>query len=151
MNNTKTPDYKKLPYFKTTVGIAKTQGIIRKFLMKYNLKGIRITDYKEIGIIEFILEINGIEKGFRFEFILPLDQNYKKQTYRALFYYLKARFTSVDYGIRTIEQEFMPELILKLPDGSTTTIASEVNENIGLLETTKDLQLPFKLKQGEKL
>ncbi len=147
MNNIKKIDYKKLPYFKTTVDVAKTQGIIRKFLMKYNLKGIRITDYKDIGIIEFILEIKGIEKGFRFEFIL--HENYKKQTYRALFYYLKARFTSVDFGIRTIEQEFMPELIIKLPDGSSTTIASEVNENIELLETTKDLQLPFKLKRRE--
>jgi len=93
-------------------------------------------------VIEFILEINGVERGFRLQFKLPTQENYKQQLYRALLYYLKARFTSVDFGIRTIEEEFLTELLIKLPDGQIKSVRETID--LSKLITSADLQLPYK-------
>jgi len=140
--------YRTLPYYKTDVSISKTQDQIKKLLVKYHLIGIRFTEYQNIGIIEFILKENGKEIPFRFKFILPENESHKKQVYRALLYYLKARFTSVDFGINTIEKEFLQEIILKLPSGEEATV-KEVMENkiTQLTNNVSDLLLPFTKKE----
>ena len=143
-------NYKKLSYFRTQVPIYKSQNEIRTVLQKFDLNGIRFTEYKEIGIIEFILQRNGKEMAFRFKFNIPERESYKRQVYRGLFHYLKNRFMAVEFGITTIEEEFLQELVLKLPDGTNATVKEIVKEQLTSLDYDSNLLLPFKKSEGKK-
>jgi hypothetical protein len=126
------------------VEISRTQEVIKKLLKKYNLQGIRFTEYGRLGIIEFILLEDGKEMTFRFKFDLPEKPAHQRQVYRAIFFYLKARFSAIEFGISTVEKEFLQELVLKLPDGSNKTV-KEIAEEKGLINfKSNDLLLPFK-------
>lgn len=140
-------EYSKLIYYRSKVPISKSQNGIRKVLQKFGLKGIRSTEYDKIGIIEFILEKNGKEMAFRFKFNIPESEMHQRQVYRALFHYLKNRFMAVEFGITTIEEEFLQELILKLPNGTDTTVKELVKEQLKGLEYNSEFQLPFKKKE----
>lgn len=133
-------NYKKLSYYRTSVPIYKTQNEIRTVLEKFNLQGTRFTEYKNIGIIEFILLKNNKEFTFRFKYDFPEDERLKMQVYRALFYYLKNRFLAVEFGITTVEKEFLQELVLKLPNGTLSTIKELVGEK-GLKLQYTDLKI----------
>jgi len=143
-------DFRKLSYYRTPSPIYKTQNEIRTILQKFGLQGIRFTEYKNIGIIEFILERENKEYTFRFKFTLPEKEIYRKQVYRALFHYLKNRFMAVEFGINSVEQEFLQELVLKLSNGSNSTVKEILGENINTLQYSKDLLLPFKSENENK-
>lgn len=76
---------------------------------------------------------------FRFKYDLP-EEKYWPQIYRGLFHYLKNRFMAIEFGITTVEKEFLQELVLKLPDGTTSTIKEILGDKISKLEY-KDLKL----------
>jgi len=121
-------DYKKLAYYRTKVHISKSQNDIRTMLQKFNLQGIRFTEYQNMGIIEFILLKNNKELMFRFKYDLPESEPLKKQVFRMLFHYLKNRFMAIEFGLITIEKEFLQELVLKLPNGLTSTIKEIIGD-----------------------
>ena len=137
-------DFRKLSYYSTTVPISKSEDSIKKFLKKFGLQGTRFTEYRNIGVIEFILLRDGKEMHFRFKYDLPENEKYKKQIYRALFHYLKNRFLAVEFGITSIEKEFLQELVLKLPNGGDATIKELLEKKIKKLGYNSDLLLPFK-------
>lgn len=139
-------NYRKLPYYRSTVQIYKSQNDIRSVLQKFGLQGIRFTDYKKTGTIEFILLKDDKELSFRFTFNYPEKEAFQRQVYRGLYHYLKNRFFAVEFGITTIEKEFLQEMILKLPDGSTPTIRDIVSKQLSNLVYSSELQLPFKEK-----
>jgi hypothetical protein len=99
-------------------------------LEKFNLQGTRFTQYKNVGIIEFILLKDNKEIAFRFKYDLPEKESLKQQVYRALFYYLKNRFLAVEFGITTVEKEFLQEIVIKLSDGTTTTVKELVGDKV---------------------
>lgn len=136
--------YSKLPYYGTTVSVLKTQTQIKKLLGKYGLQAIKLIEdnLHKKGVIEFILSQNDIPIQFRFNFNLPENESRQRQMYRGLFYYLKARFTSVDFGINTVEKEFMAEIVMRLPDGRSRTMKELYGDKI--LELRSDNLLPFK-------
>jgi len=140
-------NYRKLAYYRTTVQIYKSQNDIRSVLQKFGLQGIRFTDYKDTGAIEFILLKDDKELSFRFKFNFPEKEAYQRQVYRGLYHYLKNRFFAVEFGITTIEKEFLQEMVLKLPDGSTPTIKEIVSKQLAGLAYNSELQLPFKEKE----
>ncbi|KKM95877.1 hypothetical protein LCGC14_1183750 [marine sediment metagenome] len=142
-------NYSKLNYYGTKVAISKSQEAIKKFLVKFGLQGTRFTEYKNVGVIEFILFKNGKEMAFRFKYDFPENKNHKRQVYRALFHYLKNRFVAIEFGITTIEDEFFQELVLKLPNGATSTVKEIVKNQLNQLEYSSELQLPFKKKEGD--
>lgn len=136
--------YSKLPYFKTPTNIFKTQEEIRRFLKKYDLRAIsfsEISEYKVI-ILQFALNTEKQLLKFRFKIDMPMEERYRKQVYRGLYHYLKARFTSVIFGINTVEQEFMAEIIMKLPNGTEGTMRELYGDKV--LDLKSDLILPFK-------
>ena len=143
----KDTEYSKLPYYRTKVQIYKTQNDIRKILMRFGLKGTRFTNYNNIGVIEFILEKTGKEMAFRFKFDLPKNERFHPQIYRALFHYLKNRFAAIEFGITSIEEEFLQELVLKLPNGSDITVKELVKDQLETLEYESKLLLPFEVKK----
>lgn len=132
-------DYKNLSYYRTKVPIYKSQNEIRSILQKFELQGIRFTEYKNTGIIEFILLRNGHELTFRFKYDLPEKESYQRQVYRGLYHYLKNRFMAIEFGITTIEKEFLQELVLKLPNGTNATIKEILGKKTATLEF-KDLK-----------
>jgi len=138
-------NYRKLSYYNTKVPIYKTQNDIRKVLQKFGLQGTRFTEYKNVGIIEFILTKDNKELMFRFKYDLPIEK-YKSQIYRGLFHYLKNRFMAIEFGITTIEKEFLQELVLKLPNGTDATLKEIMQDKIMNLEY-KDLN--FKRLENE--
>lgn len=140
-------NYSKLSYYNTKVPVSKSEADIRKFLKKFGLQGTRFTEYKNIGVIEFILLRDAGEMHFRFKYDLPENERYIKQIYRGLFHYLKNRFMAVEFGITTIEKEFLQELVLKLPNGGDATIKELLEERIQGLEFSSDLLLPFKNRE----
>jgi len=137
-------EYYKLPYYGTKVPTLKTQTKIKKFLGKYGLQAIKLIEdnFHKKGVIEFILSQNGIPIQFRFNFNLPEKESHQRQVYRGLFYYLKARFTSVDFGINTVEKEFMSEIVMVLPDGRSGTMKELYGDKI--LKLRSNNLLPFK-------
>lgn len=137
-------DYRKLSYYRTTVPIYKSQNEIRTVLQKFNLQGTRFTEFKDIGIIEFILQRPKKEMAFRFKFNLHEKESLKRQIYRGLFHYLKNRFMAVEFGITTIEQEFLQELIVKLPEGGDATVKELVTNQLKGLDYDSVLKLPFR-------
>ena len=137
-------NYSKLNYYRTKVSISKTQEDIKKILKKFGLQGSRFTEYRNVGIIEFILFSDGGEKAFRFKYDLPVKEIHKKQVYRALLHYLKNRFLAIEFGITTIEKEFLQELVLKLPNGTTATVKEIVEQQLPQLNYSSDLLLPNK-------
>ena len=139
-------DYRKLSYYRTIVPIYKSQNDIRTVLQKFNLNGIRFTEYKDIGVIEFILQRSEKEMSFRFKFNLPEKESLKRQIYRGLFHYLKNRFMAVEFGITTIEEEFLQELIIKLPGGGDATVKELVTDQLKGLDYDSVLKLPFRNK-----
>jgi len=142
-------NYTKLSYYRTKVPVSKSEADIKKFLKKFGLQGTRFTEYKNIGVIEFILLKDGREMHFRFKYDLPENEKYIKQVYRCLFHYLKNRFLAIEFGITTIEKEFLQERVLKLPNGGDATIKELLENRIEGLEYSSDLLLPFKDKNGE--
>ena len=140
-------EYNKLAYYRTKVAIYKSQNDIRNILQKFGLQGERFTEYKGVGVIEFILLKNDKELAFRFKFDIPEKEPFKKQVYRALFHYLKNRFMAIEFGITTVEEEFLQEMILKLPNGTDTTVKELVKDQLGQLEYKSELLLPFKKKE----
>ena len=141
-------NYSKLNYYRTKVAISKTQEDIKKFLGKFGLQGTRFTEYKNVGIIEFILLKNGKEMAFRFKYDFPENKNHKRQVYRGLFHYLKNRFLAIEFGITTIEDEFFQELVITLPNGTTPTVKEIVANQLSQLEFKSSLELPFKRKEA---
>lgn len=142
--------YTKLNYYRTKVSITKSQEQIKKFLTKFGLQGTRFTEYKNLGVIEFILLKNDKEMAFRFKYKMPEKEMYKKQVFRALFFYLKNRFLAVEFGITTIEEEFLQEMILKLPNGTDTTVKELVKDQLTQLEYNSGLLLPFKKRKDNR-
>lgn len=121
--------YNKLAYYNTKVPIYRTQNKIRTVLQKFGLQGTRFTEYKNVGIIEFILMSNGKELTFRFKYDLP-EEKYHAQIYRGLFHYLKNRFMAVEFGITTVEKEFLQELVIKLPNGTNSTMKELMQDKV---------------------
>ena len=124
-----------LPYYKTDVSIRDTQLKIEKLLDKYNLIGTQITRYGNKYILIFALEKDGFKFPFRFEIELPNDEQFARQKFRAFYWHLKSRLEAVDFGLFTLQEIFMPELLIKLPNGNISTVKQALQQpNQKLLE-----------------
>jgi hypothetical protein len=149
MKNTEEINYSKLSYYRTSVSIYKTQDKIRQVLERFGLKGIRFAEYDNNVAIEFILEKNDQELAFRFAFPMPEKDMYRRQVWRGFYHYIKNRFMAIEFGISTIEEEFLQEMVLKLPNGQERTVKDIVKDQLGTLQYESKLNLPFKKKSHE--
>jgi hypothetical protein len=52
------------------------------------------------------------------------------QSFRCLFYWLKAKLEAVAYGLREIEEEFLSDMVVKTPDGEERTVGELVRPAI---------------------
>ncbi len=113
---------KKLPYQNTTVPIEKTQASIYTLLVKYGARAImtghvsaeeaaRAGQYQcdHFGI-EFTWRPTADATGYRLRIVCPLGES-PPAAMRALFYYLKNKFASSEYGIVEFEREWFPFIV----------------------------------------
>ena len=140
------------PYANTTSDPEKTRGQIDKLLRDYGVSGVQwTTDYDHNRVmLAFTVEaeIKGVKKqiGIKIEPALfvatrrtwnPRIGRYEKvespnwaQSFRLMFYWLKAKIEAVAYGLTTVESEFLSQVMTKLPSGETTTIGAALTSTI---------------------
>jgi len=119
----------KLPYYNTNVSIRNTELHIEKLLERYNLMGIQKTRYDNKYILVFVLDTNGFKYPFRFEIEIPNDDKFARQKFRAFYWHLKSRLEAVDFGLFTLQEVFMPELLIKLPNGNISTVKQALQQS----------------------
>ena len=111
--------WKSKAYKNTKVDYAKSQIGINKLLNNNGIKDIQHSSFEDKVRILFIKELKVENKlmkvGVKIE-IPEVEERNKNQLYRALFYYLKAKFESLTFGFveefnEAFVKEFMPYLI----------------------------------------
>ncbi|MCP4762619.1 MAG: hypothetical protein GY870_12635 [archaeon] len=122
-----------LPYYNTSVSIRDTVSKIKELLIKYNLVGIQITEYGKTFKLIFALERDNKKHAFKFEIIVPDDNKFARQKFRAFYWHLKSRLEAVDFGLFTLEEIFMPELLIQLPNGDIQSVKDALQSNQKLL------------------
>lgn len=135
---------RKPPYAGTTADPDKTRGQIDKLLRDYGVSGVQwVTDYdhNRVGLAFMVeAEIKGVKKQINIKIEPPLFVSVRRtwnprigryekvespnwaQSFRLMYYWLKVKIESVAYGLTPIEQEFLSQVMVKLPSGEQTTM-----------------------------
>lgn len=124
------------PYSDTEVKWDRTRAQIEDLIRDYGAVGISWASYRGEDILQFIIEaeIQGVRKEIGIQVNVPIilkrarpggrgpivNTWNKDQSYRLLYWFIKSKLEAVAYGLNTIEREFMSEILVKLPGGSTT-------------------------------
>ena len=147
---------KKAPYATTTKDPDTSIADINRMLRSYGINDIQWTTLwdakrvelrfmveKEAGKSVGILIIpplfaakrrTWIEKRGRYE---TIESPSWSQSMRLLYWWLKVKIESIAYGLREVEEEFLHDVLVRLPDGTETTIGSAIMP--GLKEGKLDL------------
>ena len=108
---------------KTRVPIERTQAEIMRLLLKYGASSQAI--FNERGRVAVGFALHGVSVKIVLE-PMPDDPQQIKQRWRALLLSLKANLEMIHLGVRTVEQQFMGDLLLS--DGKT--VSEHVNPQI---------------------
>ena len=136
--------WKSKAYKNTKVDYVRSQIAIGKLLNNNGIKDIQHSSYQDKAQIMFIKELKVEEKTMKVgvKIVVPdVEEKNRNQLYRALFYYLKAKFESLTFGFveeynEAFVKEFMPYLIA---DKEGRTVADIVLPKLGkAIEFTKD-------------
>lgn len=154
---------KKPPYASSKADPDRTQMEINKLLQSYGISGMQwTTDFKNAKVsLAFTVEteFEGVRKlvGIKFEpkaFAVKRktwnQRGYYEtvwaanwgQTFRMLYWQLKAKLEAVAYGLTSVEKEFLSQVMVSLPSGETTTIgealsAGALSGQLALVEPPK--------------
>jgi hypothetical protein len=134
---------KKPPYSSSKTDPDRTQMEINKLLQQYGVSGIQwTTDFQHNKVsLGFTVEteFDGVKRlvGIKFE---PQPFAVKRktwnpkgyyetvwaanwgQTFRMLYWQLKAKLEAVSYGLTSVEKEFLSQVMVNLPSGEQSTI-----------------------------
>lgn len=145
-------DGTKLPYASTKIDIEKSKIQTNELLKKFGVSGIQWTWMDNIEILRFIheFEFEGVKHQIGYEIQVPemgikrgrayekrLERN-DRQAYRIVWHVLKARFVAVESGLKTFEEEFLSDIIYKLPDGRTAKVGDMI---LNQISETKPIEL----------
>jgi len=118
-----------LPYRGTKVSVRDTISNIKELLHKYGLIGHQITEYGKTFRLVFALEKDNKKFAFQFELTRPDEDKFDRQKFRAFYWHLKSRLEAVDFGLFTLQEIFMPEMLIQLPNGDVRTIKQALQNN----------------------
>lgn len=136
--------WKSKAYKNTKVDYVRSQIAIGKLLNNNGIKDIQHSSFADKAQILFIKELKVEEKTMKVgvKIVVPdVEEKNRNQLYRALFYYLKAKFESLTFGFveeynEAFVKEFMPYLIA---DKEGRTVADIILPKLGkAIEFTKD-------------
>lgn len=151
--------WKSKAYKGTKVDYVKSQIGINKLLNNNGIKDIQHSNYQDKAQIIFIKELEAEGKKFKVGVKIQVPEVTEKnrnQLYRALFYYLKAKFESLTFGFveeynEAFVKEFMPYLItdkdgrtvadLILPKLANSALTTRQGEQLYLTEAKEDVDL----------
>lgn len=160
---------RKHPYEGTEIAPERTQVEITRLLKDFGCEGIRWTDMVgETPLLEFIyeIEIEGVRKKVGVRTQAPRIERKDKQrrirarpaeSMRLLYWWIKSELEAVTYGLKTFEEVFLSEIIVSLPDGTSTTFGETVKDIITKGEAPafeklgekKVMMLPEQKEEGE--
>ena len=142
--------WKSKAYKNTKVDYVKSQTSISKLLNNNGIRDIQHSTFEDKIQIVFIKELKVENKmmkvGIKIK-VPEVEEKNKNQLYRALFYYLKAKFESLTFGFveeynEAFVKEFMPYLIA---DKQGRTVADivlpKLNKAIGYTQEGEQLYL----------
>lgn len=141
------------PYQDTQVDPAKTKEQITKLFREYGVSGVQWTENYETNdvMLKFMVdtEVQGVHRNIGLAIKPPLLFNKHRtynpktgrtevinapnyaQSYRLLYYWLKAKLEAVSYGLSSIEKEFLSQVIVKIGNQETTVGESLTERIIG--------------------
>lgn len=152
---------KKPPYSSSKADPDRTQMEINKLLQAYGVSGIQwINDIQHNKVsLTFTVEVEweNVKRliGIRFE---PQPFAVKRrtwnpkgyyetvwaanwgQTFRMLYWQLKAKLEAVAYGMTSVEKEFLSQVMVSLPEGGASTIGEQLQA--GALSGRLQLEAP---------
>jgi len=128
--------WKSKAYKNTKVDYVKSQISISKLLNQNGIRDIQHSSFQDKVQIMFIKELKVEDKNMKVgvKVVVPdVEDKNKNQLYRALFYYLKAKFESLTFGFveeynEAFIKEFMPYLVT---DKSGRTVADMILPKLG--------------------
>ena len=134
----------RMPYSDTTVSVDKSKQAINDLFKEHNVKGIQWTWIDNREVLRFIheYEYKGQTKTLSFEIEIPEMGKYKgrgydkksernnRQAYRIVWHVLKNKFVAIDCELKTFENEFLSEILYKLPDGSMDKVGDIILSQI---------------------
>ena len=153
-------DGTKMPYSDTSVSIDKSKQQINDLLREHDVSGIQWTWIDNKEILRFIheYEYKGQIKTLSYEIEIPEMGRYRgrgydktlerndRQAYRIVWHVLKNKFVAVDCQLKTFENEFLSEILYKLPDGSMSKVGDII---LSQIDKAKSIDLLEKKYQGE--
>ena len=152
---------RKPPYANTEADPERTKGQISKLLRDYGINKSNWTEDFELQRVmltfETEAEIKGVKKRIVIQVEPPTFAKQRRtydaklghtvkidlpnwaQSYRMLYHWLKAKIEAIAYGLTTVEQEFLAQVVVQLPSGETTTFGKLIvdPEDTGRMLTFK--------------
>lgn len=132
------------PYHGTNVNVEKSKMQIRQILIKYGVIQQRWTEDLESNAVIFEFFIKGEDRTYLVRLMpKPFMEAHKiwdprtgksrmievpnwARSYRMLYAYVKAKVEAIAYGMHTIEEEFMPDIIVRTDEGQEITLADAI-------------------------
>lgn len=143
----------KPPYRDTNLDPEKTIADINKLLRKYGINDYQWTTLWDQGIIELKVMIETAAPGGKLRkigikvnppifkakrrtwdakrghYVAQELPNYS-QAMRLLYHWLKIKIEAVAFGLKEVEEEFMSDLIVRMPDGRESTVGKAFKPQI---------------------
>ncbi len=120
----KKPDY---AYRYTDVPAERSLSQIKEMLYKHGAVGTQVTEIPEKSLVQFTFSrrvlVDKVEKQQPCRIDILYGNRKVSEALRMIFYYLKAKFDAVDWGVISFEEAFLPYFLGKLPDGRQVTVA----------------------------
>jgi len=139
---------KKPPYSSTKADPEKTQMDITRLLREYGCSGVQWTtvyDRNEVKLAFTVeVEVRGVKKQLLVQVEPPIFAAKRRtwnpkagrydivmapnwaQSFRMLFWWLKAKLEAVAYGLTSFEKEFLSGVVTSLPDGRKITVGDAI-------------------------
>jgi hypothetical protein len=132
-----------IPYADTEVPASRSRGDIDVLLKKIGAIAIQWTDTtasirgEECPTLQFAVSrtLDGAEQRFIVRLKAPMlkvprGRGFNKSylpnlnaSMRLLYWYVKTKAEAMEYGLEDVVEAFMPNILISLPDGSTSTMA----------------------------
>ncbi len=154
------------PYYGTKVPRVQSQEQIRKLLYKYGAEGHQWAEVGENIELQFLWPmdvVDGKRRMMKFRIRPPMlhfrnGDPHPRQTYRFLYWWLKMKLEAVTYGLRSMEEEFLAEVVAHIAGPHGEKLEATIGEifipqvSSGLLEAgglSRALGLPAPEEEEE--
>ncbi len=116
----------------TTVPIERSKEAIRQLLIKHGAQVIQWTEGQGVIQLQFAVKyiIDGENKLLPVRIRISTKGKKEQSVYRALLNNLLAKWTAIDFGIESLEEAFLPWVMVKLPGGGETTVGERMLPNL---------------------